>query len=669
MSRAGGLSSALELGQRLPAIRLGRRELERAPLVRLGAPIIARRKIDGRRQRLRLGAQRDGQRSVERQVPQLGPRRPLGAGRQLGARQRQAIERLVGIVVAGRAQKVDRARRIDAHDPARLGDPRGQLARADAAEDGRASKLLGGVRALPRAERLLGEELAPFALEIPERHPVDVGEVAGRVVERPQLVGAARGQQERRERSGQRVGARARQRAEPGPHHVGQRRRQPGGDHRRRLLMNRRVAGGIADGGRLGHPFDEAHGQRRVGQGAPAPGQRHAEEGIAEAPGEHVGHLVSQPRRGEMFLDEHLARPGLGVQRLPRADQRLLHRAVREVPHGDRQLGLVAECLAQLLVTELQVLDLQRPLGAALGAGHGVDDEVRGGLGLTQLARQVFVRDVEPEPAPESVEDDRSYEQRERRGAGPPVPAPRVPATPDRRQRQQDPGGGPDRGGDPEQHQRQRRAQRLVVDRAREISAERVEGKHRRIAVEAQQRPEDGNDRQREGEQTPAAGSGRRQSRQHPRRRGVKGAAERQQREEGEADRQAAVADAQGVAEAEQQRQQQRRRRGDRRFAEDAGQLTARRRPPQRRPRARHHPLTDVDPGQGDAEPDREGEVVAEEVVEGNEVERQRQQRQQAAPDERAECPSALARWSATAPACQPGAEAPGGIDGFPGGA
>ena len=115
------------------------------------------------------------------------------------------------------------------------------------------------------------------------------------------------------------------------------------------------------------------------------------------------------------------------------------------------------------------------------------------------------------------------------------------------------------------------------------------------------------------------------------------------QPEEGEADRQAAVADAHGVGEAEEQRQEQRRRGERDRLAEDAGELAPRRGPPERRPRARHHPLSDVDPGQRNAEPDREGEVVPEEVVEGDEVERQRHQSQKAAPDERAEAPARAA--------------------------
>ncbi len=210
---------------------------------------------------------------------------------------------------------------------------------------------------------------------------------------------------------------------------------------------------GIADGGRLGHPLDEPHRQRRVGQRSPAPGQRDAEEGIAEAPGEHVRHLVPQARRREVFLHEHLARPGLGVERLPGADQRLLHLGVREVPHGDRQLGLDAERLVELLVAELQVLDLQRPLGAALGSGHGVDDEVRGGLGLTELAGQIVVGDVKPQPAPEPVERERRRQQRDRRDAAPRdasaagrdrVRPPRAPAgSPWRPRRRWRPGTGP----------------------------------------------------------------------------------------------------------------------------------------------------------------------------------------------------------------------------------
>ncbi len=228
---------------------------------------------------------------------------------------------------------------------------------------------------------------------------------------------------------------------------------------------------------------------------------------IAEPGREHVRHLVPQPRRGEaLALHEDLACPGARVQRVAGADQRLLGVRVREIPDGDGPVGLRLEGLLQLGVAKLQVLALQRQLGARSRGGGVVDDEVLAGQGLIQLAREIGAGDVVTQPAadrdtaPSRRPAAASAAAMRRPAASPRVaPATRPPPAPTRWRWPPTPGWPPGKAATATVG-----PQRLVVDRAREVSEEGVEREHRRIPVEPQQRPDHRQHRQREGQQAPA---------------------------------------------------------------------------------------------------------------------------------------------------------------------
>ena len=113
----------------------------RAALV-VGAHVVARDEVDLGRQRCGLRAQRHRDVGVDGQPPQHHQRALALARQRQRLRERQPVDGLGGIVVAGRFEDRDRARRIVALDRARLDQARGQLARTDALEDRGPAELL-----------------------------------------------------------------------------------------------------------------------------------------------------------------------------------------------------------------------------------------------------------------------------------------------------------------------------------------------------------------------------------------------------------------------------------------------------------------------------------------------------------------------------------------------
>ena len=283
----------------------------------------------------------------------------------------------------------------------------------------------------------------------------------------------------------------------------------------------------------------------------------------------------------------------------------------------------------QLVVAEFEILGGQRLVGARLRALHVVHDEVIRRERAIERLRQVGAGDPELQPAARRVQDDRRDQQRRRGGERPGPPAAWIPPAPEGGDGDRHGGPDPDQVDQPEHRQRRGWAQRLVVDRPREVAAERIVSEHRRIAVQAKQRPEQRGDRERKRNQ--AAAPRQRQRGQHAGGRGVQHGGDGQQDEEPEAHREAAVPDAQRIGQRQTKRDHQKRRRhaaGEPAPAQQRGGVGG--------PAAHlDQAAPDVDGGQGRRQTEREAEVVAEDVEERNEAEDGGQDGQEGRPDQR----------------------------------
>ena len=286
----------------------------------------------------------------------------------------------------------------------------------------------------------------------------------------------------------------------------------------------------------------------------------------------------------------------------------------------------------KLVVAELEVLGGQRDVRPGLGALRVVQDEMIGRHRAIENALEIGARDPELQATAHRVQRDRRREEGhgDRSRAG--MPATRVPSSTQRRRRDCDRGSDPDEVHQPEREQGHRRPQRFVVDRAREVAAERIVGEHRWIAVQAQEGPEQRHDRDGEGERPAPARPRNGQRREDAGGRRVCDGRQRQQREEAEPGGEAAVADAQRIGDRDQERQRQHCRGGapgDPAKARQGGAVGG------PAPDG-HQTVPHVDRGQGGGEPQREAEVVSEHVEERDELQRNRQNREQDRPDERA---------------------------------
>jgi hypothetical protein len=287
----------------------------------------------------------------------------------------------------------------------------------------------------------------------------------------------------------------------------------------------------------------------------------------------------------------------------------------------------------QLVVAELEVLAGQRDVGGGLHPARVVQHEVIGRERPVERPRQIGPPDAKLEMAAHRVEDQRRHHERQPERQRRPAPAQRIPAPSQHRRPDRHRGRDPDQIDEAEHRQRGRGPQRLVVDRPREVAAERIVGEHGRIAVEAQERPDQRHDRDREGEQTTPPAPADRDRGEHASGRGIDHRGERQQREEPEPGREAAVADPQRVGDRDDQRQDQQRGR-DRTRGRAQAQQGGRVGGP---PPDGHQAVSDVDGGQRRRQPEREAEVVAEDVEQRDEGQDDGQRGQQGRPDQGAQ--------------------------------